>query len=172
MTIRRCAALLLTAQLLAACAGDDEATEGATNTESDPTEAVSTQAGAGTMRLTLTDDGCTYAGPESLGPGAFTVEVENETEYLGAFAVAGLAEGATIGDLEAYVAQAQQTWDETGTLPEPPAFYSQAVRAGVEAGQTGSLPADVPAGTYALMCFVDDLPTWRGYAAAQLEVTG
>jgi hypothetical protein len=30
----------------------------------------------------------------------------------------------------------------------------------------------VPAGTYALMCFVDDLPTWRGYVAAQLTVTG
>lgn len=145
MTIRRCATLLLTAQLLAACAGDEDATEGAPNTES---------------------------GPESPAQGSFTVEVENETEYFGAFAVARIAEGATIGDLEAYVAQARQTWDETVTLPEPPAFYSQAVRAGGEAGQTGSLPADVPAGTYALMCFVDDLPAWWGYAAGRIEVTG
>jgi hypothetical protein len=33
------------------------------------------------------------------------------------------------------------------------------------------LPADVSAGTYALMCFVDDLPTWRVYPAAQLDVS-
>ena len=31
--------------------------------------------------------------------------------------------------------------------------------------------ADVPAGTYALMCFVDDLPSWRVYVAAQLDVS-
>jgi hypothetical protein len=124
------------------------------------------------MRLTLTDDDCTYEGDESVVSGMFTVHVDNQTEYFGAFALAGLAEGSAIGDLEACIAQAQQSWDETGTLLEPPAFYSQAVRAGVEAGQAGSLPADVPAGTYAPMCFVDDLPTWRGYAAGQLDVTG
>jgi hypothetical protein len=34
------------------------------------------------------------------------------------------------------------------------------------------VPTDVPAGTYALMCFVDDPPTWRGYVTVQLNVTG
>lgn len=157
-----CAALALSAVvLLAGCAGDDDSTDNATNAGGTLTEAAGTQADAGGMRLTLTDDGCAYDGEATVSSGSFTADVVNQTEHYGAFAVAGIAEGSTIGDLEAFVAQAQQTWDESGTLPEPPAFYSQAVRAGVEAGATGSLPADVPAGTYALMCFVDDLPTWR-----------
>ena len=47
---------------------------------------------------------------------------------------------------------------------------AQVVRTGVDAGATGNLPADLKPGRYALMCFVDDLPTWRVYTAAQLDV--
>ena len=56
-------------------------------------------------------------------------------------------------------------------FPTLPDYYEQIVRSGVEAGATSELPADVPAGTYALMCFVDDLPTWRVYVAEQLDVS-
>jgi hypothetical protein len=177
MRIVSCSAMALsvlaTLLLASACAGD-EADTTATSTAPPPTESAVAQpedAGAA-MRLTLTDQGCTYLGDDSLESGSFTVEVENQTEYFGAFAVAGLAEGSTIGDLEAFVRQAQEQWDESETLPELPAFYTQAVRTGVEAGGSGLLPADVPAGTYVLMCFVDDLPTWRAYIAQQIEVAG
>lgn len=155
-----------------ACAGDDDTTEDAGGGIVSSQSAVTTDAGAAAIRLTLTDDGCAYDGPPTVASGTFTVETENQTDHYGAFAVAGIAEGSTLDNLEAYVDEAQTTFDDTGTLPEPPAFYSQAVRAGVEADATGRLPADVPAGTYALMCFVDDLPTWRGYVAGQLDVTG
>ena len=53
------------------------------------------------MRATLTDAGCTYEGDEMPRAGMFTVEVENQTEYVGAFALAAIAEGSTIeGDLD------------------------------------------------------------------------
>ena len=123
------------------------------------------------MRATLTDVGCTYEGDETPAAGMFTVEVENQTASFGAFALAALAEGSTIDDLKPFVQTAQQTFQESGNLPDPPAFYSQVVRVGVEAGESSLLPADVPAGTYALMCFIDDLPTWNAHVAGQLDVT-
>ena len=123
------------------------------------------------MKATLTVDQCTYEGNKTPAAGMFTVEVENRTEYFGAFALAALSAGHTLEDLEPHLKEARQQFARDGTLPPLPAFYEQVVRTGVEAGSTSRLPADVPAGTYALMCFVDDLPTWRIYPAAQLDVT-
>ncbi len=125
----------------------------------------------GDLRATLTDDGCSYEGDDAPAAGKFTVDVENQTTYYGAFALAAIAEGSTIDDLEPFLEEARQQFQRSGTLPDPPSFYEQVVRAGVDAGATGSLPADLPAGTYALMCFVDDLPTWRVYVAGKLDVT-
>ena len=128
--------------------------------------------GSDSLRATLTDSGCTYEGDTTLTAGRFTIDVENQTDFYGAFALARLADGKTIDDLKPHLAQTQQRFDESGgTPPPPPSFYEQVVRSGVEAGATSALPADVSAGTYALMCFVDDLPTWRVYVAQQLDVS-
>ena len=59
--------------------------------------------GANDMRAVLTDDGCTYQGDEKPGPGAFTVDVQNQSSVDGAFALAGIGEDATIDDLEKYI---------------------------------------------------------------------
>lgn len=126
----------------------------------------------GKMRATLTDDGCTYEGDTTPATGMFTIEVENQTGYFGAFALASLAPGSTIDDLEPWLEKARAQFTRSGTLPDLPPFYEQVVRSGVEAGTSSFLPVDVPSGTYAVMCFVDDLPTWRVYPAAQLDVTG
>ncbi|MGH2996178.1 MAG: hypothetical protein ACRDM9_07670 [Gaiellaceae bacterium] len=157
-------AAFVTTVLLAACSGGEAGGEGA------GTEGAGSEDAGSEMRLTLTDDDCTYEGDETTA-GMFTVEVENQTVYFGAFALAAIAEGSTIDDLEPYLEKARQQFQRSGTLPDPPAFYSQVVRSGVDAGASSFLPADVPAGTYALMCFIDDLPTWRVYVAAQLDVT-
>lgn len=113
MTFGRRAAVLLaafvTAVLLAACGGGGDG-DGATSS-------VAGDAGD-EMRLTLTEDGCTYEGPEPQATGSFTAEVENESSTYGAFEIGEIAEGST------------------------------------------------------LACFNDDVPTWRGYVAAQLVVTG
>jgi hypothetical protein len=126
---------------------------------------------SGEPRATLTDDGCTYEGDTTFDAGMFTIGVENRTEFFGAFALAAITDGSTIEDLEAFIESAQRTFEQTGTLPEPPGFYEQVVRSGVEAESTSQLPADVSAGTYALVCFVDDLPVWRAHVAAQLDVS-
>lgn len=136
---------------------------------------VSLAAGCGggaddATRATLSDAGCEYSGATTLDSGSFTVDVENETEYFGAFALASLSEGATIGSLQPFLAEAAKQFAATGTLPEPPSFYDQVARTGVEADEPGQLPVDVGPGTYALMCFVDDIPVWRAYGAAQLEI--
>ncbi len=125
----------------------------------------------GAMRATLTDDGCTYEGDTSPAAGMFTIEVENKTEFVSVFTLATIAEGSTIDDLEAYIEQAQRQVAQNGRLPALPSFYEQTVRTGVEAGETGTIPVDVTAGTYVLSCIVDELPTWRAYVAEQLDVT-
>lgn len=158
-------AAFVTTVLLAACSGGDAGGEGAS------TEGAGSQDAGSEMRLTLTDDDCTYEGDETPAVGMFTFEVENQTVYFGAFALAAIAEGSTIDDLEPFLEKARQQFQRSGTLPDPPAFYSQVVRSGVASGTSSLLPADVPAGTYALMCFIDDLPTWRVYVATQLDVT-
>jgi hypothetical protein len=102
----------------------------------------------------------------------FTIEVENLTECFGAFALAALVPGSTIDDLEPWLARAPAHFERSGTLPDLLRVYEQVVPSGVEAGASSLLPVDVSSGTYALTCFVDDLPTCRVYAAVQLDVTG
>ena len=123
------------------------------------------------MRATLTNDGCTYDGDASPTEGTFTIEVENQTEFSGAFVLLSLAEGSTADDLQPSLEQYPRQFEREGTLPEPP-DYRFLVRSDVEAGTTSALPADVPVGTYAVVCFVDDdLPTEQVYIAEQLDVT-
>ncbi len=124
------------------------------------------------MRATLTNDGCTYDGDTSPTAGMFTIEVENQTEFSGAFVLLSLAEGSTVDDLQPALDQYPRQFERVGPrLPEPP-DYKFLVRSDVEAGATSALPADVPAGTYALVCYVDDvLPTEQIHIAEQLDVT-
>lgn len=159
-------AALVALALSAACGGNDAPTDVAS------TQATSTEGGGQAVRLTLTESDCVYAGDETVTSGWFKAEVENRSSTFGAFALGRIAEGSTIADLEAYINQEQARWDAMQELRGPPAFYMQVVRVGVAAGESSKLPADVPAGTYALTCFNDDLPTWRGYVATQLDVTG
>ena len=124
-------------------------------------------------RARLTNDGCTYNGDTSPTAGMFTIEVENQTEFSGSFVLLSLAEGWTVDDLQPALDQYPRQFERERefTLPEPP-DYQLLVRSDVEAGATSALPADVPAGTYALVCFVDDdLPTEQIYIAEQLDVT-
>ena len=123
------------------------------------------------MRATLTNDGCTYDGDTSPTAGKFTIEVENQTEFSGSFVLLSLAEGSTVDDLKPSLDQYPRQFEKEGMLPEPP-DYKFLVRSDVEAGATSALPADVPAGTYAVVCFVDDdLPTEQIHIAEQLDVT-
>ena len=122
-------------------------------------------------RARLTNDGCTYNGDTAPTAGMFTIEVENQTEFSGSFVLLSLPEGSTVDDLQPALDQYPRQFEREWTLPEPP-DYQFLVRSDVEAGAISALPADVPAGTYALVCFVDDdLPIEQVYIAEQLDVT-
>jgi hypothetical protein len=166
------AAVLAAVALPIACAGDDDdAPEGGSVSSSiEDTTGTATFDTAPRIQLTLTEDGCRYDGPPVVTTGSFTADLANQSSHFGAFAVGELAEGSTLAELEAYVAKEQERWDETGELRGPPPYYTQAIRVGVPAGDIGLLPADLDPGTYAITCFNDDAPTWRGYVAAQLDV--
>ena len=125
------------------------------------------------MHATLTNDACTYEGDTSPTAGMFTIEVENQTESSGSFVLVSLAEGSTVDDLQPSLEQYPRQFERERefTLPEPPDYIFLA-RSDVEAGASSALPADVPAGTYAVVCFVDDdRPTEQVYIAEQLDVT-
>ena len=74
------------------------------------------------MRATLTNDGCTYDGDTSPTAGMFTIEVENQTEFSGAFVLLSLAEGSTVDDLQPSLEQYPRQFEREGTLPEPPDY--------------------------------------------------
>ena len=124
----------------------------------------------GSMRLTLTDAGCTYEGNKTPAAGMFTIEVQNDSSKEGAFALGKIAAGSTVGDLDAYVEEERRRIQHENEIAGAPAFYSQVVRVGAAPGAGSALPADVGAGTYALTCF-NDPPLTALYVAGQLDVT-
>jgi hypothetical protein len=164
-------AVLAAMALPVACAGDDDDTDGESQTRSVEETTTGAFQAAPRIRLTLTEDGCRYDGPPVVATGSFTADLANQSSHFGAFAVGELAEGETLAELRGYIAKEQQRWDSTRELRGPPPYYTQVVRVGVPAGDVGLLPADLDPGIYAVTCFNDDVPTWHGYVAAQLDVT-
>ena len=51
------------------------------------------------MRVTLTDDGCTYEGDTTPAPGVFNIEVENKTSHFANFTLSALPAGKTLEDV-------------------------------------------------------------------------
>ncbi len=125
----------------------------------------------GGMRLTLSDDSCTYEGAAAPPAGALSVDVANESAQNGGFELLRVAEGSSFDDLEAYVEEEQQRLKEGVEPLGPPAFAPIAARVEVESGEAGVLSADVMASTYALTCFNAPPPTAL-YVAARIDVTG
>jgi hypothetical protein len=55
--------------------------------------------GSDTMRVTLTDDGCAYAGDTTPAPGLFDIDVENKTSHFANFTLSALPAGKTVEDV-------------------------------------------------------------------------
>ena len=62
--------------------------------------------GSDTMRVTLTDDGCTYEGDATPGPGRFDIKLENKTSHFVNFTLSALPAGKTVEDVRHTVEQA------------------------------------------------------------------
>jgi hypothetical protein len=63
--------------------------------------------GGDTMRVTLTDDGCTYEGDTTPAPGLFDIEVENKTSHFANFTLSALPAGKTVEDVRHAVERAR-----------------------------------------------------------------
>ena len=116
------------------------------------------------MRATLTDDGCTYRGEKTAAAGRFTIEVEDQTGQGGHFVLKELANRLTADTVEAIL---ENSSPEIASLfKDVPVFSSD-----VHGNGSGVLLADMPPGTYVLMCRRTDLAAQGPHFAAQIEVT-
>jgi hypothetical protein len=143
-------ATFVTTLLLAACGGGD----------------------AGSARLTLTDDECTYEGDES--PAAtqtFEAELENQSSKLGAFEIARIDAGGTFADVEAYVEAERQRLEDGLEILGPPAYLTLGARAEVPAGESGMLVSTVTSGEWVLWCAQEHPPTALFLVTPPLEVS-
>jgi hypothetical protein len=116
------------------------------------------------MHATLTDDGCTYRGGKAAAAGRFTIEVENQTGHSGHFVLKELANGVTTDSIKPILDN--PTPEIASLFKEAPVFFSD-----IAADASGVLVADLPAGTYVLMCRSKDLGAPGLQLAAQIEVT-
>ena len=160
MTTRTSLALWLSAiGLLTGCGGSDD----------------------GRMRATLTDGECAYDGPASAHAGRFTIDVANDTRSFGAFFLAAVEQDSK-GDLQATIDSLLRRFKKSG---ESPARVPWRTIVGSEVGpsETSVIPADVGAGSYAVLCFVgastdtrrasrEPVPPKAVYVATRLDVTG
>ena len=115
------------------------------------------------MRATLTDEGCTYRGDTTVAAGRFTIEVEDQTGHGGHFVLKELADGFTADSIEPIL---ENPGPEIRSLfKDVPVFFSD-----VYGDASGVLLADVPAGTFVLMCRSTDASGL--HMAALIDVTG
>jgi hypothetical protein len=137
--------------LLAACGGGDGSSE---------------------MRLTLTDDDCTYQGDKT--PPAtqtFEAELENQSSKLGAFEIARIDAGHSFAEVEAYVKEQKRRLEEGLEIVRPPAYMTLGARAVVPSGESGMLVSTVTSGQWVLWCAHDDPPTAVFLITRSLEVS-
>jgi len=112
--------------------------------------ACATPAATGPATVTLTDDGCSRSGPETLPTGSTTIAVQNESGGLGNFEMLRL-DGSFV-ELVAYVAE-EQARIATGQPPlGTPASVTEVGRLLLNPMGTGVLEATLTAGTYAIVC--------------------
>jgi hypothetical protein len=105
--------------------------------------------GSETMRVTLSDDGCTYKGDTTPAPGRFDIEFENKTSRWAIFTVAALAAGKTVEDV-------RQTVERGG--PADGLFVRGAGGVHVDPHETKALPVNQSSGRLVIHCWVHNSP--------------
>jgi hypothetical protein len=123
--------------------------------------------GSDTMRVTLTDDGCTYEGDTTPAPGSFNIKVENKTSHYANFTMSALLPGTNAEDVQHAVEQARRAIEQ-GREPGP------GVRVGRGAGgartgphETKVIPVNESSGRFVIACWVHN-----SAAAAQSDYPG
>jgi hypothetical protein len=134
-----------------------------------------------TMRATLTDDACTYEGPASAPAGRFTIEVTNDSDSFGAFFLSAVGDDDA-QELQSTIDGLLHRFEKSGESPARVPWRT-VVGSGASPSETTVIPADVKAGSYAVLCFVgartdtrrtsnEPVPPAAVYVATRLDVTG
>jgi hypothetical protein len=126
---------------LAACGGTESKTDSAAPAPDEPK----------TNTVALRGGEYSYLVPETVPGGWTTLAFENTGEEPHEFALAKLADGKTIEDVEAYLA------DPAAQQQPPPAWVE--IRAGIptlDPGEEASLGQELEPGRYVLLCFLSD----------------
>ena len=109
------------------------------------------------MRVTLTEDGCTYEGDTTPAPGLFNVEVENETSHFASFFIAELATGKSVDDVRHAFEQARPAFEQ-GKEPKPGTFdglfANDQASTETDPEATSVLPLNASSGRFVIVCFV------------------
>lgn len=104
----------------------------------------------GQATITLSEDGCSRTGPETLPTGAVAIAVQNQSGGLGSFEMLRL-DGSFV-ELVAYVAE-EQARIATGQPPAgAPASATEVGRLVLSPMGTGVLEATLTTGTYGVVC--------------------
>jgi hypothetical protein len=114
--------------------------------------------GSDTMRVTLTDDGCTYEGDTTPAPGLFDIEVENKTSHYAIFTLWALAAGKNLEDVQHAFEQARPAFEQgkepkPGILPDG-LFASGAADAKTGPDETSFMPVNESSGRFVIGCWV------------------
>jgi hypothetical protein len=144
--------------MVAACSRSDEPTDptvGATSTIAPPTD----------VAVTLSKDGCTYEGSDSVPSGQVAVQVINETDKLLYAALLSISDGYTFDDLVTWVGGPEA---RTG----PPDWVTTIADGESRTWSDGGLNARLLPGRYAIVCADPKAPSGEIWAVGPFTVTG
>jgi hypothetical protein len=126
-------------------------------------------AGDDATRVTLTNDTCSYDGPETVDAGTVSLELQNESDANGVFELLRLGPSTTFEQLDAHVDAEQQRIDAGQRPLGPPDTVTVVLPLEVDPGQVGELSSSLVAATYAVTC-ADGSPATALYVTEPFEV--
>ena len=127
-------------------------------------------AGDDATRVTLTNEDCTYEGPDSVKAGTVALDIENESGEVGTFELVQLDAASGDEELEAYVTAEQGRIDGGDEPQGTPDFVTGVLRVEVDPGEVSVLTAGLTAGDHAVLCSTG-VPATSVHATASFEAT-
>jgi hypothetical protein len=101
--------------------------------------------------VTLTNDDCTYEGPDSVDAGTVALDIENESDEFGVFELVRIEPGRTPDELESFIAEEQES-TESGQGHRTPEFVTVVIEIEVNPKEAGVLNTTLTAGHHAVIC--------------------
>jgi hypothetical protein len=121
-------------------------------------------------RVTLTNDDCAYEGPDSVDAGTFALDLENDSDEVGVFELVRIEPGSTPEELDAFIAEEQQSAGQGHRTPE---FVTVVIEVEVNPNETSVVNASLTAGQHAVICSTGatEEPSTSVHATESFEVS-